>query len=74
MSRLSVGYAGAEKEVGMVQIGVLTRRRRPTQPVVLPSVCPQCGGPGYLEHINLTRETTTQSCSQCEILWESEID
>ena len=57
-----------------VRIGVLTRQQQSIEPMVLPSVCPQCGGPGYLEHINLVRETTTQSCAACEILWESHID
>jgi hypothetical protein len=43
------------------------------QTVVLPNVCPQCSGPGYLEHINLVRETKTQTCRECQILWESPI-
>lgn len=44
-----------------------------TEPAILPSVCPECGGGGYLEHINLTRETTTQSCRDCHVTWESTI-
>jgi hypothetical protein len=43
------------------------------QTAVLPNVCPQCGGPGYLEHINLVRETKTQTCEHCHVLWESAI-
>jgi hypothetical protein len=43
------------------------------QTVVLPNVCPVCDGPGYLEHINLVRETKTQSCQSCSVLWESPI-
>jgi hypothetical protein len=43
------------------------------QTVVLPNVCPQCEGPGYLEHINLVRETKTQACLDCGLLWESPI-
>ncbi|MEY2454808.1 MAG: hypothetical protein QOD92_4382 [Acidimicrobiaceae bacterium] len=43
------------------------------QTAVLPNVCPQCGGPGYLEHINLVRETKTQTCQPCNVMWESAI-
>jgi hypothetical protein len=43
------------------------------QTVVLPNACPACGGPGYLEHINLVRETKTQTCRNCDLLWESAI-
>jgi hypothetical protein len=42
-------------------------------PAVLPNVCPQCGGSGYLDYINLTRETKVQWCTACELRWESEI-
>ena len=57
------------------------RRSRPTtttqtidEPVVLPNWCPQCGGAGFLDSINLTRETKTQTCQDCGERWESEID
>jgi hypothetical protein len=43
------------------------------QPVVLPSSCPNCDGPGYLESINLVRETKTLSCRGCGHYWESQI-
>jgi hypothetical protein len=52
------------------------RKASPTvahQTVVLPNVCPVCSGPGYLEHINLVRETKTQTCRSCNVLWESPI-
>ena len=55
----------------------LRTRRRNTEieePAVLPNVCPQCGGSGYLEHINLVRETKVPSCQDCELRWESDID
>jgi hypothetical protein len=55
----------------------LKTRRKPaidSEPAVLPNVCPECGGPGYLEHINLVRETKVQSCQDCELRWESAID
>ncbi|MEY2423672.1 MAG: hypothetical protein QOI95_3739 [Acidimicrobiaceae bacterium] len=57
----------------------LRPRRKPAstsfteQTVVLPNVCPQCGGPGYLEHINLVHETKTQTCRNCNLLWDSAI-
>ena len=40
---------------------------------VLPNACPQCEGPGYLEYINLVRETKTQTCRECDFRWESPI-
>ena len=58
---------------------VRRRRRRKASPtverqfVVLPNVCPVCEGPGYLEYINLVRETKTQTCRSCNVLWESPI-
>lgn len=60
-------------------MAVRLRPRRKTSPsvehqmVVLPNVCPVCEGPGYLEHINLVRETKTQTCRSCNVLWESPI-
>jgi NMD protein affecting ribosome stability and mRNA decay len=43
------------------------------QTAVLPNVCPECEGPGYLEYINLPRETKTQICRDCNLRWESAI-
>jgi hypothetical protein len=42
--------------------------------VVLPSLCPECGGAGYLDAINLNRETTLQTCTDCGVRWESPIE
>ena len=44
------------------------------EPVVLPNWCPECGGSGYLDSINLIRETKVQSCQDCGLRWESRID
>ena len=44
------------------------------EPVILPNTCPECGGPGYLDYINLTHETKTQACPSCRVRWESPID
>jgi hypothetical protein len=41
--------------------------------VVLPEVCPECGGAGYLDHINLVRDTKMQSCQDCHLRWETPI-
>ncbi|HEV3225257.1 MAG TPA: hypothetical protein VGZ52_00410 [Acidimicrobiales bacterium] len=41
---------------------------------VLPNVCPECGGAGYLDSINLVREMKVQSCFACELRWESPIE
>jgi hypothetical protein len=42
--------------------------------VVLPEWCPQCGGAGYLDSINLIKETKVQSCQECGMRWEAHID
>jgi hypothetical protein len=54
----------------------LTRALTPRteEPVVLPNWCPECGGSGYLDSINLIRETKVQSCQDCGLRWESHID
>ena len=44
------------------------------EPAVLPSLCPDCGGGGYLDSINLARETKAQTCMDCGVRWESRID
>ena len=44
------------------------------EPVVLPNWCPDCGGAGYLDSINLTRETKVQTCQECGQRWESAIE
>jgi hypothetical protein len=51
-----------------------TTRSIENQAVVLPNVCPECEGPGYLEYINLVRQTKTQTCRNCDFHWESPID
>ena len=44
------------------------------EPVVLPNWCPDCGGSGYLDAINLTKETKVQTCQECGLRWESHIN
>ena len=38
---------------------------------IVPDVCPECHGPGILDHIHLTRQTKTQTCGTCRHRWES---
>jgi hypothetical protein len=76
------GVRGAPtKEVRRMDVRLRDRRRArdtttPTtdEPAVLPNWCPECGGPGYLDSINLTRETKIQSCQECGLRWESRIE
>jgi hypothetical protein len=65
------------EEVHPMAVRVKPRRKSGADtdtPVVLPNVCPQCGGAGYLDYINLVRETKVQSCQDCTFRWESAID
>ena len=64
-----------------MQVGVSPRHHERTlsermdEPTaVLPNVCPECDGHGYLDYINLVRETKTQICQSCGLRWESPID
>jgi DnaJ-class molecular chaperone len=58
-------------------VRLLTRKKQRTDEgenvVILPNVCPACDGSGYLDHINLVRETKTQTCQDCGHRWESKI-
>ena len=64
-----------------MDVPLLSRRRsRSTtttqpieEPVVLPDWCPDCGGVGYLDSINLERETKMQTCQGCGLRWETSI-
>ena len=37
----------------------------------LPSPCPQCGGHGYLEGIDVKRRIMFQHCTVCSVKWET---
>jgi len=52
----------------------LTPAHTTEEPVVLPNWCPDCGGSGYLDSINLVRETKVQTCQHCGLRWETRID
>jgi hypothetical protein len=73
------GSAPRNKEVRPVAVRLKSRRKTveeiaPTdEPAILPNVCPECEGPGYLDYINLARETKVQSCRDCGFRWESAI-
>jgi hypothetical protein len=34
-----------------------------------PAACPVCGGPGYLDHINLRRQEQREHCMTCGHKW-----
>jgi hypothetical protein len=36
----------------------------------LPTPCPECGQPGYLDHIDLVRKRQFQHCPYCWHKWE----
>jgi hypothetical protein len=36
----------------------------------LPTACPECGEPGYLDHIDPYREIMYQHCPSCWTKWE----
>ena len=36
----------------------------------LPMPCPDCGGPGYLDHIDMVRRAQLQHCPSCGRKWE----
>lgn len=36
----------------------------------LPSPCPECGEPGYLDHIDPFREVMFEHCPTCWAKWE----
>jgi hypothetical protein len=53
---------------------VIDLRDRMPKPVVefgLPTPCPQCGGPGYLDGIDVKRTLMFQHCPACSTKWET---
>jgi hypothetical protein len=39
-----------------------------------PQPCLSCGGPGYLDHVDLVRRTQTQRCRFCQTSWVTALD
>jgi hypothetical protein len=35
----------------------------------LPAPCPDCGGPGFLDHIDLSTRRQHESCRACGTRW-----
>jgi hypothetical protein len=52
----------------------LTVAERASAPIVWgsPAACPDCGGPGYLDHIDPYREVMFQHCTEldCGAKWQ----
>lgn len=38
---------------------------------ILPGPCPSCGGPGFLDHIDLVAQRQVQHCKACGTEWET---
>jgi len=36
-----------------------------------PNPCPDCGGPAYLEHIDVRHHVQEQRCKQCGLVFET---
>ena len=63
-------------------MGLFNRKQEP-EPVVdlrvpkpalqfgYPTPCPQCGGPGYLDSIDVSQRVMFQHCSSCFNKWET---
>jgi len=39
-----------------------------------PEPCASCGGPGYLDYVDLVRRTQSQRCRRCGSTWVTSID
>ena len=54
------------------------RRRRdevlPDRVWGMPSACPDCGGNGYLDRIDLVQEVMHQHCTACGLRWDTAKD
>jgi DnaJ-class molecular chaperone len=53
------------------------RASEPVHEWGLPSPCPECGGRGYLDHIDPFREVMHQHCTRCAttyVITKAEID
>ena len=50
-------------------------RNRAAKPAVvefgLPTPCPECGGHGYLDGIDVKRQVMFQHCPECSAKWET---
>jgi hypothetical protein len=58
---------------GRARLRTLVREPEPRPAAIVPPPCPECGAPGYLDHIDLRRETQSQHCRACRHVWSSPI-
>ena len=56
---------------GRKQRVVDLRDRAPVHEFGLPTPCPQCGGHGYLDGIDLKGQVMYQHCPDCFTKWET---
>ena len=47
------------------------RDRKPTLQFGFPTPCPECGGAGYLDSIDVTRRVMFQHCTTCFAKWQT---
>lgn len=47
------------------------RDPKPTLEFGFPTPCPACGGPGYLDSIDVTRRVMHQHCTACLAKWQT---
>ena len=50
------------------------REEKPALQFGYPTPCPECGGPGYLDSIDLTRRVMFQHCPSCFTKYETTED
>ena len=47
------------------------RETKPALQFGYPTPCPQCGGPGYLDSIDVTHRVMYQHCTTCFTKWQT---
>ena len=55
---------------GRAETSMLAAPARPRQEWGKPGRCPECGGRGYLDHIDLVDRVMYQHCTECRHSWE----
>jgi hypothetical protein len=50
------------------------RDAKPTLQFGFPTPCPECGAPGYLDSIDVTRRVMHQHCPTCFAKWQTTED
>jgi hypothetical protein len=66
-----MGLFGRKKDRGNADVTVDLRVPRVRLEFGLPTPCPACGEPGYLDSIDLTERRMYQHCPSCFTKWET---